>query len=216
MVPLVWTGACAAAGAFFARSSSAQDLGGALGVGGDAFGVSTALPSASEADAPSPCLGSSLSAVDFVDFWAFDATLGAFAGLMGISGMAGIVVLRVCEAPAGREAGTGGGGMAEDGVVGCVESASDGACEVDGVSISEPAARVDACESPASVGVCSTSPVGSSCTSFFVPSSTMACSRAGKAKPSSDDGTSDLLLLFFCEALGGKGASATDSHGRVG
>ncbi len=41
-------------------------------------------------------------------------------------------------------------GNADDGVVGCVESTSEGACEVAGVSKSDGPAMVDACDSACS------------------------------------------------------------------
>ena len=106
--------------------------------------------------------------------------------------------------------------MAEDGVVGCVESASEGGCEVDGVSvsISEGAATVDACDSSApSVGVCTCSSI---CSGFACSSGSAACSRAGNAKPSSLARTGALLRFFFCDALGGNSTSGTDSQGSGG
>ena len=66
-----------------------------------------------------------------------DARLGGRApmGILGIAGMMG------CTGAVGRPAGLffgvvcRGGAIAEDGVVGWVESASEGACEVEGVSM---------------------------------------------------------------------------------
>lgn len=104
--------------------------------------------------------------------------------------------------------------MADEGVVGCVESASEGGCEVDGVSvsISDGAAMVDVSDSSGpSVGVSSGS---SACTSWA--SSSVACSRVGNASPSSVASTGPLLRFFFCEALGGNATSGTDSQGNGG
>lgn len=120
--------------------------------GGDAvWGVFSALPS----DLPSGLasgslvgvgvgsagLASSLTAADLADFCAVDVTLAGFAGLIGMRGMAGTVAVRVCEAAVVR---AGGGGIDEEGVVGWVELASEGGCEEEGVSTSEPAALVEA------------------------------------------------------------------------
>jgi hypothetical protein len=224
VAPLVGTtplgtdgGACATAGAFFARRSSAQDLGAALD-GGEALDVSSALPLASVAGSatPSAFFGSSVGTTDFTDFCVVDVMLVALLDLIGIKGTTGLVVVRVweCAAPADRGCG---GGMADEGVVGCAEPASEGGCDVEGVSvsISEGASRVDACESSRpSVGVKS----GSTCTSGTsdISSFSTAWSRVGNASPLSLARTGPRLRFFFCEALGGNAASGTESQGSGG
>jgi hypothetical protein len=92
-LPLVTTGDGAAAGAFFALSSSAQDFGGD-GFGGDPLGVSSA--SALES-VPATAPSSTLAAEgDLTDFCVVEVALGGFADLKGMSGIAGIVAVRVC------------------------------------------------------------------------------------------------------------------------
>jgi hypothetical protein len=142
-VPFGVAGVCAATGAFLARKSSAQDFGGPVLGGGDDLGVSSTLSSALVSAAGGTPFSSvePFSAPGVTGFSVADVALGARAGLMGIRGMAGIVAVRLWPAVAGR---AWGGGIAEDGVVGWVESASDGSCDVEGVSMSEPAAIVDA------------------------------------------------------------------------
>lgn len=93
--PLGVAGGCTIAGAFFALSSSAHDLG-ADGFGGDALGVSSALPFSSGTGAVSLAESGWAACGDFADFCVADAALGAFPDLIGISGTAGFVVLRVC------------------------------------------------------------------------------------------------------------------------
>ena len=204
------TCAAAAAGAFFARRSSAHDLGGA-GFGGDALGVSSASVFASAAGA---AFSSALTGGgDLTDFCVVEAALEGFAGLMGIRGIAGIVVVRVCLGFIAEAEGCGGAGMAE-GVVVCVRSTSEGGWEVDGVSTSasEGTATVDASDSSgSSVGVRSPSSGSSdSCTT-----SSTTCSREGRARPSSSASTGARRLRLRPAARAGNGPG-TDSQGRDG
>jgi hypothetical protein len=125
--------------------------------------------------------------------------------------------------------------MADDGEVAFVEPTSEGGCDVEGVSvsISEGASNVDPCESSRpSVGVNSGSTDADACESSRPSagvnsgstwasgtsdaSSSTGWSRIGKARPSSLASTGPLLRFFFCDALGGNGASGTDSQGSGG
>lgn len=64
---------------------------------------------------------------------------------MGTMGTTGFVSVRVWECVGcGFAAAEEEGGIADDGVVGCVESVSEGACDVAGVSSSVGAAIVEA------------------------------------------------------------------------
>jgi hypothetical protein len=130
------------AGAGLLRSNSAHDFGAGLGADGDEAGVVSVLAGVSPSRASLAGLSAFSTATDFcVVEVALVATFGT-TGLMGIRGTAGFVAVLVCEGAAvGRDAGAEG--SIEDGVVGCVESASDGACEVGGVSKSDTGAAVE-------------------------------------------------------------------------
>lgn len=107
-------------------------------------------------------------------------------------------------------------GVTTVGVVAWVRSASEGGCDVEGVSISasEGTATVEACDSSgSSVGVWIPSVV---CSVSTKDSSGAACSREGNARPSSCAGTATLRLLLRLAARGGNSASGTDSHGKGG
>ena len=138
-VVVFWLANC---GGALDRTRSAHDFGVARVCGEEGFGVSVD-PSAS------PFVGSSLLplagslevtasgmiSTDLVDS-GFEAVESLFEGREreGMLGIAGIIGTTF---DVGRAAGAetvGREGMAEDGVVGCVESVSDGACEVAGVS----------------------------------------------------------------------------------
>lgn len=150
--------------------------------------------------------------------------LAGLAGLIGTRGIAGMVAVRTWDAPEGRcggpgwVGGTGATCSTEDGVVGCVElaSASDGGCEVVGVSMSDGTATVDAWDWVVnSVDFKSAPSAG-----FDFPTSTFSSvtfsSRAGKAKPSAVDATNGRRLLLCFEALGGNDSFGTDSQGNSG
>ena len=146
------------------------------------------------------------------DFWVVEAALDGFAGRIGMRGTAGMVAVRACFVA--EVAGCAGGSIAE-GVVTCVRSTSDGGCEVEGVSTSasEGTATVDASDSVgSSVGV--RSPSAASSTSS-TGSSSKACSRDGRARPSSPAATGARRLLLPLAARGGNGPG-TDSHGSGG
>lgn len=133
-------------------------------------------------------------------------------------GTAGIVVLRACflTAAEGCAGDCIADGVVVDGVVDCAKSASEGGCEVDGVSTSasEGPAMVEACDSSgSSVGVKSPSV---SCPDSFVSCSSTACSREGSAKACSSVDTGALRLLRPRAARAGKSESGTDSQGRGG
>lgn len=211
--PFGAAGACAATGTFFTLKSSAHDLG-ADGLGGAALGVSSALPSPSDADTEAGSTGSRCAGVgDLGDFWVVEATLDAFAGLMGMSGRAGLVAVRVCfVVVADGWTGVGRG----DGVAEGARSTSDGGCEVEGVSTpaSEGPAMVDACEAAgSSVGVrVPCSPWSEAAERCF----SAGCSRDGSAKPCSSVDTGALRRLGRREARAGKASSGTENQGRGG
>jgi len=69
--------------------------------------------------------------------------IGTF-GVTGTTGITGLVAVRVWVEEVIRE--EEGGTAVEDGVGGCVESASEGTSDVAGVSCSEGAATVELCE----------------------------------------------------------------------
>lgn len=158
--PLGTGAGCAVAGAFFALSNSAHDFG-AAGLGGDADGISSAFAPASgvATTASSACVDSlRVAAGDLTDCCVVEAALGAFADLTGMRGTAGIVVLRACffTVAEGCAGDCTADGVVVDGVIDCAKSASEGGCEVDGVSTSasEGPAIVEACDSSgSSVGV---------------------------------------------------------------
>jgi hypothetical protein len=218
--PLGTAAGCATAGAFLARSSSAHDFG-ATGLGGDAFGVSSAFAAVSDvvAAASSACVGSWwVAAGDLTDCCVVEAALGAFVDLIGMRGTAGIVGLRVCFLTLGED-WTGGcmaDGAVVKGVADCATSTSEGGWEVDGVSTSasEGPATVEACDSSgSSVGVCWPSVPWST---YLASCSSTACSREGRARAWSSTDTGALRLLRPRAAHAGKSESGTDSQGRGG
>ena len=98
-----------------------------------------------------------------------------------------------------------------------MESISEGGCEVCGVSAptSDTGATVEDCDSSRpSVDVWSVSSEAS--LTSGVSSSSLGCSRDGKASASSCAGTGALLRRFFCDALGGNSESVTESQGSGG
>jgi len=104
-----------------------------------------------------------------------DATLsflvdGAFFGTAGMIGTASTVEVRVCDPVVVVPVEARTDGTADEGIVGCEESASDGAREVTGVSVSEGPANVDACDS-----VCSSMTSG-------ITSSLPTCSLDGSSR----------------------------------
>lgn len=118
----------------------------------------------------------------------------AALGVMGTTGTTGFVGVRMCvEDVAGLDAGAGL--VIVGGVVGIVESASEGAMDVAGVSRSERAVTVDDCES-----VCSsvTSPLSTGWSGSFSPAvGSCICSsvrgRAGSSRAAPGSAT-DLTL----------------------
>lgn len=127
----------------FERTRSAQDFGAGFACGEDGFGVSVAslgstLPDSSVAVAMAYtaelALLSTSAGLTVSDFEETDSRFGGRAreGRFGTAGTIGCVLVVV---RATLPLGTGGRGLtAEDGVVGCVESASDGVCDVAGVA----------------------------------------------------------------------------------
>lgn len=104
-------------------------------------------------------------------------------------------------------------GTAAGGVAGTVESTSEGAREVAGVSKSERAATVDDCES-----VCSsvTSPLSTGCSGSPSPVvGSFACGCAGNCRAASGWAT-DLGLRRRWRRRGGNGSLGTESHGSGG
>lgn len=142
-------------GDVFVLTRSAQDFGGAF-TGGDVVVVGCSGAGASSSAAGfgtaevSPSTGAAVLAASptFVDTEvALTDTLGpglvkagicGIAGMIGIRGTAGLTLGLVCAEPCCVLAETGGG-TAEEGVVGWVESVSDGAWDVTGVSDSDNA-----------------------------------------------------------------------------
>ena len=196
-------------GAAFVRTRSAQDLGAGL------TGVDTAAGTTWGPSTASVVFVSVLSAGP--DFGVVDVTLAAAfgcdvptfgtTGLIGIIGTTGFVAVLVWDTGADRR--VEGGGKVDEGVVGCVESTSEGACEVAGVSRSEAGAAVDVCET-----ACSSATV-CSCTCSS-PSMVSACPRVGNSSPSSVDATGPRLRLRLFDDPGGNGASGTDNQGSGG
>ncbi len=152
------TGLTDAAGSvvIFVRTRSAQDFGGALAGGDDEVdacagsGRPASAPDDKDGDAAcSGVAGASLAAPNFVDadvalaetLWPALGMFGScgITGTIGINGTAGLSLGFACAAAdaAGCVCEGTGGGTAEDGVVARVESASDGAWEVTGVSLSD-------------------------------------------------------------------------------
>ena len=207
-------------GAVFVRTRSAQDLG--AGLAGDDTGAGTvsafAFVSAGATWRPSAASVVFVSVLSAgLDFGVVDVTLVAAlgcdvptfgtTGLIGIIGTTGFVAVLIWDIEAdGR---VEGGGKVDEGVVGCVESTSEGACEVAGVSRSEAGAAVDVCET-----ACSSATV-CSCTCSS-PSMVSACPRVGNSSPSSVDATGPRLRLRLFDDLGGNGASGTDNQGSGG
>jgi len=104
-----------------------------------------------------------------------DATLSflvdvAFLGTAGMMGTAGKVDVRACDAAVVVTVKAVTDGMADERTVGCVESSSEGAREVTGVSVSEGPANVEACDS-----VCSSRTSG-------ITSSLTSCSLDGSSR----------------------------------
>lgn len=208
------------------RRSSAHNLG--LGGGGGVTGSSGAASPTSLSgcrvtelwalsdgggDTPEvPVAASSLVPVFCVEAaWVFGGI--AALGVMGRAGRTGFVGVRMCaDDVTGLEEdmGTAAGG----GVVGMVESTSEGASEVAGVSKSERAATVDECES-----VCSSviSPLSTGCSGSPSPviCSCAACCCAGSCRAASE-GPTDLGLRRRWRRRGGNGSSGTESHGSGG
>lgn len=207
-------------GAVFVRTRSAQDLGAGLtGVDTGAGTVSAfAFVSAGTAWGPSAASVVFVSVLSAgPDFGVVDVTLAAAfgcdvptfgtTGLIGIIGTTGFVAVLIWDTEAdGR---VEGGSKADEGVVGCVESTSEGACEVAGVSRSEAGAAVDVCDT-----ACSSATV-CSCTCSS-PSMVSACPRVGNSSPSSVDATGPRLRLRLFDDPGGNGASGTDNQGSGG
>jgi len=159
-----------------------------------------------------------MPAGDLTDCCVVEGALGACIGLTGTRGTAGIVGLRACclTVAEGWAGDCTGNGVAVDGGADCARSASEGGCEVDGVSTSasEGAGIVEACESSgSSVGVSwpwvPWSRYAASCSST-------GCSREGRAKAWSSMDTGALRLRRRCAARGGKTDSGTDNQGRGG
>lgn len=140
----------------FVLTRSAQDFGAALAGGDDVVTASSGFAgltsgSSCETDEEASPAGNGASATPrtFVEVdAALTETLWPFLGLIGICGITGTTGTNgtaglnlgglLCAAGGCNLEGTSGG-AAEDGVVGRVESASEGACEVTGVSPSDVA-----------------------------------------------------------------------------
>lgn len=114
-----------------------------------------------------------------VGIWAL---VPATFGVTGSTGSTGFVGVRRCtDDVVGLD---DDGGTADcGGVAGMLESVSDGASEVAGVSISERAATVDVCDSVCSSVVSPPSMGGSTSSSAAI--STSACGIAGSCKAAS-------------------------------
>lgn len=142
----------AGAAAALLRTKSAQDFGAALTAGGEADDVcseplAVAAPSCAVVAFSNSTMACSealtLEGVVLAEVLRCDAEKAGTAGLMGINGTAGRVAVLICAVGV-CALDAEFGGSADEGVVGCVESDSEGASEFRGVSSSDAACTVGA------------------------------------------------------------------------